>query len=147
MGNKLSSTNIAELLEQHLKAITDVNNVIVRSNISADVVANINDNIEPISEALKSLDGLIDIYMPDMKYFNDKYAVKYSNAPHYFEYAKKAIEEIDKTIDHLKKTKDALLSSENNLRIANDKAEDLTIKKLTRKNPTMAAKFAELEKD
>ena len=60
---------------------------------------------------------------------------------------KKAIEEIDKTIDHLKKTKDALLSSENNLRIANDKAEDLTIKKLTRKNPTMAAKFAELEKD
>jgi hypothetical protein len=61
MGNKLSSTNIAELLEQHLKAITDVNNVIVRSNISADVVANINDNIEPISEALKSLDTISEI--------------------------------------------------------------------------------------
>jgi hypothetical protein len=56
---------------------------------------------------------------------------------------KTAIDEIDKTIDHLQKTKDALLGSENNLRLANNKAEDLTIKKLTRGNPTMAAKFAE----
>lgn len=55
-----------------------------------------------------------------------------------------AIEEIDKTIDHLNKVKSALLSSENNLRLANDKAEALTIKKLTRNNPTMQAKFAEL---
>jgi hypothetical protein len=58
---------------------------------------------------------------------------------------KTAIEEIDKTIDHLQKTKDALLGSENNLRIANDKAQDVTIKKLTRGNPTMAAKFTELK--
>lgn len=57
-----------------------------------------------------------------------------------------AIEEIDKTIDHLQKTKNALLSSENNLRLANDKAQDLTIKKLTRGNPTMKAKFADLKK-
>ena len=55
-----------------------------------------------------------------------------------------AIEEIDKTIDHLQKTKEALLGSERNLRLANDKAQDLSIKKLTRKNPTMKAKFAEL---
>lgn len=55
---------------------------------------------------------------------------------------KTAIDEIDKTIDHLQKTKDALLGSENNLRLANNKAEDLTVKKLTRNNPTMAAKFA-----
>lgn len=48
-------------------------------------------------------------------------------------------------IDHLQKTKEALLSSENNLRLANNKAEDLTIKRLTKGNPTMAAKFAELE--
>ena len=45
-------------------------------------------------ESLKMLDGLIDIYMPDMKYFSDKYAIKYSNAPHYFECAKKAIKEM-----------------------------------------------------
>jgi len=57
---------------------------------------------------------------------------------------KTAIEEIDKTIDHLQKTKDALLSSVNNLRLANNKAEDLTIKKLTRGNPTMTVKFEEL---
>lgn len=52
-----------------------------------------------------------------------------------------AIEEIDKTIVHLQKTKEALLSSENNLRLANNKAEDITIKKLVRNNPTMKAKF------
>ena len=60
---------------------------------------------------------------------------------------KTAIEEIDKTIDHLQKTKDALLGSENNLRLANNKADDLTVKKLTKGNPTMAAKFAGLEND
>lgn len=56
-----------------------------------------------------------------------------------------AIDEIDKSIDRLQKAKDALLGSERNLRLANDKAQDVTIKKLTRRNPTMAAKFAELE--
>jgi len=60
---------------------------------------------------------------------------------------KTAIKEIDNTIDHLQKTKDALLGSENNLRLANNKADDLTVKKLTKKNPTMAAKFAELNND
>jgi len=57
---------------------------------------------------------------------------------------KTAIEEIDNTIDHLQKTKDALLSSGDNLRHANNKADDLSIKKLTRGNATMATKFAEL---
>lgn len=57
---------------------------------------------------------------------------------------KTAIDEIDKTIIHLQKTKDALQSSTKNLRIANSKADDLTVKKLTKKNPTMANKFAEL---
>lgn len=56
-----------------------------------------------------------------------------------------AIDEIDKTITHLQKTKDALLSSENNLRLANNKAQDLTIKRLTRNNPTMKAAFKALE--
>lgn len=58
---------------------------------------------------------------------------------------KTAIAEIDKTIDHLQKTKEALIGSENNLRLANNKADDLTIKKLTKGNPTMAAKFDELK--
>jgi hypothetical protein len=55
-----------------------------------------------------------------------------------------AIEEIDKSIDHLQKTKDALLGADRNLRLANDKAQDVTITRLTRGNPTMAAKFADL---
>ncbi len=55
-----------------------------------------------------------------------------------------AIDEIDKSIDRLQKVKEALLGSERNLRLANDKAQNVTVKKLTRKNPTMAAKFAEL---
>lgn len=79
----------------------------------------------------------------DMNDFKDKFSRNYRIASDKF---KKAIDEIDKTIDHLQKTKDALLSSENNLRLANNKAEDLSIKRLTRQNPTMAAKFAELEK-
>lgn len=60
---------------------------------------------------------------------------------------KTAIDEIDKTIVHLQKTKDALLSSENNLRLANNKADDLTIKKLTHGNPTMKARFDEQTDD
>lgn len=56
-----------------------------------------------------------------------------------------AINEIDKTIDHLQKVKEALIGSERQLRLANDKAQDLTIKKLTKGNPTMEAKFAELK--
>ncbi|MFJ3048429.1 DUF2130 domain-containing protein [Herbaspirillum chlorophenolicum] len=56
-----------------------------------------------------------------------------------------AIDEIDKSIDHLQKTKEALLGTDRNLRLANDKAQDVTIKKLTRGNPTMAAKFTELK--
>ena len=55
-----------------------------------------------------------------------------------------AVKRIDEAIKDLEKTKEALHKSANNLRLANDKAEDLTIKKLTRGNPTMAAKFAEL---
>ncbi len=77
----------------------------------------------------------------DMNDFKEKFARNFRIASERFQ---KAIDEIDKTIDHLQKTKEALLSSENNLRLANNKAEDLTIKRLTRKNPTMAAKFAEL---
>jgi hypothetical protein len=60
---------------------------------------------------------------------------------------KTAIDEIDKTMDHLQKTKEALLASVNNLRLANNKAEDLTIKKLTNGNPTMKAKFDQLSNE
>ena len=56
-----------------------------------------------------------------------------------------AIDEIDKSIDHLQKTKEALLGTDRNLRLANDKAQDVTLKKLTRGNPTMAQKFADLK--
>jgi hypothetical protein len=80
----------------------------------------------------------------NMNTFKEGFARNYDLASRKF---KTAIDEIDKTIDHLQKTKDALLSSENNLRLANNKAEDLTIKRLTRGNPTMAAKFAELDKE
>jgi hypothetical protein len=75
--------------------------------------------------------------------FKKGFAYNYDLASRKF---KTAIEEIDKTIDHLQKTKDALLSSENNLRLANSKAEDLTIKKLIKGNPTMASKFEDLSK-
>ena len=74
--------------------------------------------------------------------FKDKFAKNYRLASDKF---KTAIDEIDKSIDHLQKIKSALIGSENNLRLANDKAEALTIKKLTRNNPTMKAKFEEAQ--
>lgn len=77
-----------------------------------------------------------------MNEFKQGFARNYDLASRKFQ---TAIDEIDKTITHLQKTKEALLSSENNLRLANNKAEDLTIKKLTRNNPTMKAKFDSLE--
>ncbi|WP_409967446.1 DUF2130 domain-containing protein [Bengtsoniella intestinalis] len=78
----------------------------------------------------------------DMMEFKDKFNYNYDLASRKFQ---TAISEIDKTIDHLIKTKEALLSSENNLRLANNKAQDLSIKKLTKHNPTMAQKFEELD--
>ena len=78
----------------------------------------------------------------DLSQFKSAFARNYELASRRFG---EAIDEIDKTIDHLQKTKAALLSSENNLRLANSKAEDLTIKKLTKNNPTMLEKFKELE--
>ncbi len=79
----------------------------------------------------------------EMNEFKERFGRNYRLASEKF---RTAIEEIDKTIEHLEKTKKALLSSENNLRLANDKAQDLTIKKLTKHNPTMREKFEELKK-
>ena len=78
----------------------------------------------------------------EMNDFKEKFGRNYRIASEKF---RKAIDEIDQTIKHLEKTKEALLSSENNLRLANNKAEDLSIKRLTKGNPTMQAKFAELQ--
>ena len=74
--------------------------------------------------------------------FKTKFSNNYRIASEKFQ---NAIDEIDKTIDHLQKVKEGLLGSERQLRIANDKAQDLSVKKLTRNNPTMKAKFEELE--
>lgn len=75
--------------------------------------------------------------------FKNAFAKNYDLASRRFQ---TAIEEIDKSIDHLQKTKEALQGTDRNLRLANDKAQDVTIKKLTKGNPTMAEKFAELKK-
>ena len=93
-------------------------------------------------EVIRNQNIDISHFEEDMNDFKDKFARNYRLASEKFQ---KAIQEIDKTIDHLQKTKEALLSSENNLRLANDKAENLTIKRLTKNNPTMREKFAELE--
>lgn len=80
----------------------------------------------------------------NMNAFKEGFARNYRLASEKFA---TAIDEIDKTIDHLQKTKAALLSSENNLRLANNKADELTIKKLTKNAPSVKAMFDELKKD
>ncbi len=77
----------------------------------------------------------------NMNAFKDSFSKNYEIASKKFE---TAIQEIDKTIDHLQKVKDSLLGSERQLRIANGKAQELSIKKLTKDNPTMKKKFEEL---
>ena len=77
----------------------------------------------------------------DLNAFKEGFARNYDLASRKF---KTAIDEIDKTITHLQKTKDALLSSENNLRLANNKADDLTVKKLVKNNPTLKEKFEDV---
>ncbi|MEO0414018.1 MAG: DUF2130 domain-containing protein [Verrucomicrobiota bacterium] len=78
----------------------------------------------------------------DLEDFKAKFGRNYELASKQFQ---TAVAEIDKSINHLQKTRDALLKSENNLRLANDKAQDVTVKKLTRKNPTMQKKFEQIE--
>jgi hypothetical protein len=78
----------------------------------------------------------------EMEDFKSKFGRNYTLASDKF---KTAIEEIDKTISHLQKAKDALLGSENNLRLANDKAQDLSIKRLTKNSPTMAQSFEQVK--
>tara|TARA_Y100001968_G_scaffold333907_1_gene400876 strand:- start:367 stop:1656 length:1290 start_codon:yes stop_codon:yes gene_type:complete len=76
-----------------------------------------------------------------LEIFKNSFSKNYTLASRRFELA---IQEIDKSIDHLQKTKEALLGADRNLRIANDKAQDISVKKLTRNNPTMATKFTDL---
>ena len=78
----------------------------------------------------------------DLDKFKTAFTKNYDLASRKFQ---TAIDEIDKSIDHLQKTKDALLGTDRNLRLASNKAQDVTIKKLTRRNPTMATKFEELD--
>ena len=78
----------------------------------------------------------------DLDKFKTAFAKNYDLASRKFQ---TAINEIDKSIDHLQKTKEALIGTDRNLRLANDKAQDVTVKKLTRRNSTMAAKFDDLK--
>jgi hypothetical protein len=79
----------------------------------------------------------------DLEQFKTAFGKNYELASKKFQ---TAIDEIDKSIDHLQKTKDALLGTDRNLRLASDKAQDVTIKKLISKNPTMKAIFEGLDK-
>ena len=79
----------------------------------------------------------------ELETFKSAFGRNYDLATRHFQ---KAIDEIDKSIDHLQKTREALVGTDRQLRLANDKAQDVTLKKLTRKNPTMEAKFAEVRR-
>jgi hypothetical protein len=92
-------------------------------------------------ELVKAQNIDITSFEEDLNKFKEAFGKNYDIASRRFE---TAIAEIDKSIDHLQKTKDALLGADRNLRLANDKAQDVTIKKLVRGNPTMKAKFEEL---
>ena len=93
---------------------------------------------------IKNQDIDISHFEDDLLDFQTKFQKNYQLANERFT---KAIEEIDKTIDHLNKVKEGLVGADRNLRLANDKAQDLSIKKLTKNNSTMAQKFEDLKKE
>ncbi len=95
-------------------------------------------------ELVKSQNIDITDFEKNLELFKTAFDKNYSLASRRFELA---IQEIDKSIDHLQKTKEALIGADRNLRLANDKAQDVSVKKLTRYNPTMAAKFKDLKED
>ena len=101
-------------------------------------------NVSSLRELAVIREQNIDItnFESSMNDFKDKFSKNYESAETHFS---KAIDEIDKSISHLQKIKDELLTSQNQLRLANDKAQDLSIKKLTKNNPTMKLKFEELK--
>jgi hypothetical protein len=94
--------------------------------------------------AMKQREIDVTNFQESLEEFKQVFGKNYTSAKNNFE---KAIDEIDKSINHLKKVKDALLTTENQLRLANDKADALTIKKLTRGNPTMKDKFDAVEEE
>lgn len=99
-------------------------------------------SVEYKRELMRAREQSIDVtnFEERLEQFKDAFGRNYQLASKKFS---AAIEEIDKSIAHLQKIKENLLGSENNLRLANDKAEGLSVKKLTRGNPTMKAKFDE----
>ena len=103
-------------------------------------------NVEYMLELKNARQQSIDItdFEDKLADFKEKFGKNYRLASERFQ---TAIAEIDKSIEHLQKIKSALLGSENNLRLANDKADELTIRKLTYGNPTMQEKFRQAKKD
>jgi len=139
--NELYSTGIVDFSHRHPKMY------VVRPQFFIQIITLLR-NAALNSMQYKAELSLIKNQNIDITHFEDNitkfkegFAKNYDLASRQF---KTAIDEIDKTMDHLQKTKEALLASVNNLRLANNKAEDLTIKKLTNGNPTMKAKFDEL---
>lgn len=109
------------------------------------LIRNLALNILPYKKELGVIQNQsIDIknFEDKLKEFKEKFSKNYNSAKNHFE---TAIDEIDKTISHLNKIKNSLLSSINQLRLANDKTDKLTIKRLTKDNPTMIEAFSTIE--
>jgi len=144
LDNDFYNAGIADVSFRHKKMY------VVRPQSFISIITILRDNamkaMEYKSELALIRSQNIDItnFEEELDAFKQGFAKNYELASRRFG---EAIEGIDKTMAQLQKTKDALLSSERNLRLANDKADGLTVKRLTRGNPTMKVKFEELKKD
>jgi hypothetical protein len=146
---------LVSLLEPDSELYTGITNVshrypkmyVVRPQFFLAIISLLRDGAQNAMEAkaelalVKAQNVDVTNFENELQSFQTGFARNFDLATRQFE---GAVEEIDKAIDRLQKVKDGLLNSSRNLRLANDKAQDVTIKKLTRGNPTMAAKFAEL---
>jgi len=143
MDNEFYNSGIADVSYRHEKMY------VVRPQSFISIITILRDNAlkamgyKSEIAAIRSQNIDITNFEKDLEEFKEKFGRNYRLASERF---RDAIEGIDKTMIQLQKTKDALIRSEDNLRLANEKAEDLTVKKLTKGNPTMAVKFEEARK-
>ena len=141
-GNELYNTGIVDVSHRYPKMY------VVRPQFFIQMITVLRNASMKVLEYKRELEAVkaqnIDVtnFESELETFKAAFGKNYDLASRRFH---TAIDEIDKSIARLQKAKEALLGSERNLRLANDKAQDVTIKKLTRRNPTMAAKFAEIE--
>ena len=139
---EINAFNVVGIDELNKKTILPIDNKVINIDKDPEATAEAKSKGEFTYADTFEID--ITNFENSLELFKDSFGKNYALASKRFE---TAILEIDKSINHLQKTKDALLGADRNLRLANDKAQEVSVKRLTRNNPTMRDKFNSIKKN